>query len=79
MLHISAKQATLRSHTSGEVTNFLISSYHFTRAFNSHRFPDDNTSIVCIVIVFPTITVYPFLLLNGVVPNFGDDISAVSS
>jgi hypothetical protein len=39
-------------HTSGEVINFLISSYYLTRVFNSHRFPDDNPSIVCIVIVF---------------------------
>jgi hypothetical protein len=44
-------------HTTGEVINFLSSSYHLTKAFSSHRFPDDNSSIVCIVIVFPTITV----------------------
>jgi hypothetical protein len=56
IVHISAQQATLRSHTFSEVINFLISSYHLTRAFNSHHFPDDNGSIVCIVIIFPTIT-----------------------
>jgi hypothetical protein len=43
-------------HTSGDVINFLIGLYHITMAFNSHRFPDDNPSIVCIVIAFPTIT-----------------------
>jgi hypothetical protein len=63
MVHISIKQATLRFHTSGEVINFLISSCHLTRAFNSHRFPDDNPSIICIVIIFPTITFSQWLRL----------------